>query len=524
MRYARWSPLIVLAVLSVAILVSHAQRFLDQPFVSDAPGSPATVFGEVHDDQGLVAGASIRFQGAPQAVLTDAAGRFHLDRRPQDSARLTAWKKGYLIAGATAVVSPVSIRVTSLPSEDDEHYTWVDPEPDAAQQQNCGNCHADIHREWSKSGHARAVSDRHFLNLYEGSDWRGRQNIGWSLLAEHPDGAGVCTACHAPTVAFADPAYFDLRKARGPAARGVHCDYCHKVADVANLQPGLTHGRFGLQLLRPAKGQLFFGPLDDVDRGEDVFAPIYRESRYCASCHEGTVFGVPVYSTYSEWLASPARDDGKQCQTCHMTPTGKLTNVAAGKGGVERDPNTLSNHRFFAYSQVEMLKRCLKVDIRLIRAPGEVRAEVEVKADQVGHRVPTGFADRNLLLVVEGFAEDGPPIAPLTGPLLPPHAGKSLAGRPGRLYAKQLRDFDGHKPAPFWRAQPNPEDSRLVPGQPDRSSYGFPAELGRVRLRLLYRRFWEDVAVVKDWPDNETKLVEQTISIEAGREVRWSGP
>ena len=68
--------------------------------------------------------------------------------------------------------------------------------------------------------------------------------------------------------------------------------------------------------------QLFFGPLDDVDRGEDAFSPLYRESRYCASCHEGIVFGVHVYSTYSEWLSSPARRAGKQCQDCHMAPTG----------------------------------------------------------------------------------------------------------------------------------------------------------------------------------------------------------
>jgi hypothetical protein len=169
MRYARWSPLIVLAVLSLAILVSSAWRFLDQPPVSGPathpPGGPVVVFGEVHDDLGPVAGASIRFQGALQTVFTDAAGRFQLHRRPQDSARLTAWKKGYLIAGTAAVVSPVSIHLTSLPCEDYEHYSWVDPEPDPAQQQNCGNCHADIHRKWSKSAHARAVSDRHFLNL-----------------------------------------------------------------------------------------------------------------------------------------------------------------------------------------------------------------------------------------------------------------------------------------------------------------------------------------------------------------------
>src|SRR5205823_3540611 len=182
------------------------------------------------------------------------------------------------------------------------------------------------------------------------------------------------------------------------AARGVHCDYCHKVADVSNEHFGQTHGRFGLKLLRPTQGQLFFGPLDDVDRGEDAFTPLYHDSRYCASCHEGTVFGVPVYSTYSEWLESPARQQGRSCQSCHMAPTGALTNLAPGKGGIERDPATLANHRFFAGSQQEMLRRCLHVTIEVASSGAGVRADVEVRAEQVGHRVPTGFVDRHVVL------------------------------------------------------------------------------------------------------------------------------
>src|SRR5262249_5779942 len=149
----------------------------------------------------------------------------------------------------------------------------------------------------------------------------------------------------------------------------------------------LTHGRFGLTLLRPAHGQLFFGPLDDVDRGEDAYVPLYRRSRYCASCHEAIVFGVQVYSTYSEWRESPASREGKQCQTCHMAPTGTLTNIAPGKGGIERDPRTLGNHRFFAGSQEEMLRRCLRVTLELSSVPDGTRADVVVTAEDVGHRV-----------------------------------------------------------------------------------------------------------------------------------------
>src|SRR5205823_9129509 len=190
-------------------------------------------------------------------------------------------------------------------------------------------------------------------------------------------------------------------KVRGVDAQGVHCDYCHKVSGDGGGKVGYTHGRYKLDLKRPGEGQLFFGPLDDVDRGEDSYSGFYKESRYCAACHEGVVFGVHVYSTYSEWLDSPARRDGRHCQDCHMKPTGTMTNIAPGKGGIERDPQTLANHRFFAGSREEMLRRCLRVSLE---REGD-RVTVEVRVDGVGHRVPTGFIDRQLLLTVE--ARDG---------------------------------------------------------------------------------------------------------------------
>jgi hypothetical protein len=395
-----------------------------------------------------------------------------------------------------------------LPAEDNEDYRWVDPDPDPAGRHNCANCHREIHQEWAQSGHARSATGRHFLSLYEGSDWHGKPDVGWGLLRDKPDGSGVCNACHVPTMPFGGEDYFDARSARGVAARGVHCDYCHKVQDLAGGEIGLTHGRFNLKLLRPAEGQLAFGPLDDVDRGEDSYSPLYRDSRYCASCHEGIVFGVHVYATYSEWLASPARREGKQCQTCHMAPTGRMTNMAPGRGGIDRDPMTLANHRFFARSQQEMLRAAVTVSTTLRRHDGEVNAEVEVQADGAGHRVPTGFIDRHLILVAEAFDGAGKSLAPRGGPVLSRLAGEALAGKSGSLFARVLKDYDGHAPAPFWQADLTPIDTRLTPGRPERLGFTFPPETDRVRVRLIYRRFWDEVAKAKGWPADEIVVSE----------------
>ena len=282
------------------------------------------------------------------STLTDAHGRFLLPDVP--GTRLTAWKSGYFIAGSRPTARP-DLRLTTLARDDDETYSWVDPTP-LPGSEHCGNCHAAIHQEWAQSGHARSATGKHFRNLYDGSDWHG-QKAGWSLLDEHPDGAGVCSSCHAPTVRDGDPALFDLRKVQGVDVHGVHCDYCHKVAGLGEGQIGLGHGRFLHRLQRPRQGQLFFGPLDDVDRGEDAYSPFYRDSRYCAACHEGVVFGVHVYTTYSEWLKSPSRRAGLNCQDCHMKPTARMTNIAPGHGGIRRDPSTLANHTFWDGSQEE---------------------------------------------------------------------------------------------------------------------------------------------------------------------------
>jgi hypothetical protein len=499
MRFRARACLGVLAL--VAVLVLLAGRL--QPTLPRNPGE-RFLQGQVCTRHQPLAGATVRLKGSADAVKTDSAGRFVLPLGLASTRRVTAWKEGHFIAGAPLDANPFLLTLQPLPQEDNKAYKWVASGPDPKGRHNCANCHADIHREWRHSGHARAATGRHFRDLYAGT-------AGWSLLEEHPLGAGVCAACHAPTVPVGDPARFDLTRVSGVAAEGVHCDYCHKVAGDGAGQFGLSHGRYKLKLLRPTEGQLFFGPLDDVDRGEDAYTAFYKDSRYCAACHEGIVFGVHVYSTYSEWLDSPARQNGLHCQDCHMKPTGRMSNIAPGKGGIERDPWTLGNHRLFAGSRADMLRKCLRLSATLTRQDARSRAEVTIRVEGAGHRVPTGFIDRHLILVVEGLRHDGKAVAALSGPKLPAAAGPELAGRPGWLYAKLLRDEQGRSPVPFWREAAEPTDTRLHPGRSERVVFEFPPDVVRLRLRLLYRRFWQEVVRSKGWPDRDIVVVERVV-------------
>jgi hypothetical protein len=445
------------------LLVTGVSAWLSRP-----------VAGVVFDKYGPLPGALVRFQGADAAVLSDSCGRFLQPPNTIHARPITAWLRGYAIGSAPAGQPPLSIQLFRLPVDDNEDYQWQSSTPDAAQSMNCGNCHAEIHTEWAHSGHARSATNPRFLREFR------------KLAAERPDDIGVCAKCHAPT--FRDPGLdYDLRKVHGVDRYGVHCDFCHKIAEAPVDKIGTRFGVDGYQLLRPGVNQqLFFGPLDDAVREGEQFAysPLYRRSQYCASCHEGVIYGVHVYGTYSEWLESPARRDGKECQSCHMAPTGKLTNIAPGSGGVERDPLTLASH-LTPGATPEMLRRCLSVKASVAGR----RVDVTVRADHVGHRVPTGFIDRNLVLVVEGFDTAFHPLALTTGPTLPQGAGPS-AGVPGKIYAKRLLADKSPTPLAFWQPHDDVLDTRLSPGRPDSVAFLFSSDVSILRVRLLYRRQW----------------------------------
>jgi hypothetical protein len=489
----------LLAGLAVALLRPH----------SSARSNSVPLLGVVRDENGPVSGATVRIKASAISAVSNSRGGFRLPSTASDR-QVTAWKDGYLIAGTRSKRRPI-LRLTPLPPQDNESYEWVDPTPQVGDERRCGNCHEAIYREWADGGHARSVTGKHFRNLYDGSDWHGRPGAGWGLLVEKPDGAGVCTSCHAPTIRDNDPALFDLGKVRGVDVHGVHCDYCHKIAGQGEGEIGLAHGRFLHRLLRPSKGQLFFGPLDDVDRGEDAFSAFYRDSRYCAACHEGIVFGVPVYTTYSEWLVSPARRAGRQCQDCHMKPTGKMLNVAPEHSGIGRDARTLSNHVFWDGSQELMLRRSIRLDVTFQRHLATTNVQLRIIAAGVGHCVPTGFIDRQLILVVEGQTRAGQPVALSAGDTLPHVVGKNLAGKPGKLYARLLKDENGKGPIPFWRSHFEPEDTRLLPDQPDVRRFTFASGLVRLRVRVIYRRFWAEVALRKGWPDQDLMVIDRVV-------------
>jgi hypothetical protein len=464
----------------------------------------SNINGIVFDDTGPVAQAHVGVQGECGRILTNAHGRFRLPALPRP-VMLIANKPGYRIASAPST-SPVLL-LQRLPRKDNRDYQWIEPHADPAKVNNCANCHAEIYGEWKSSAHANSASNPKFLHLFAGTDGKTPMQKQWNARVEHPDGAAVCASCHVPTLQSATLNY-DVRDAKGDARSGIHCDYCHKVTDVTD-KLGTRFGRDALELLRPASGDaISYGPLDDAVRKDESFAkfPVYQESHYCASCHEGTVFGVQAYSTYSEWLESPAKQRGQQCQSCHMAPTGTMTNIAPGHGGITRKASTLASHHTLG-GERGMLMRSLAMTATAKSVNDGMGVEVELVARNVGHRVPTGFVDRHLVLVVRAFNGQHKSVDLTAGPTLPTSTGK-WAGLAGTLHAKLLIGEGNRTPSPFWLPVFGLVDTRLKPDEPERRSFVFTNDARRATVQLWYRRFWQEVADARGWSDNDLLVQE----------------
>jgi len=451
-----------------------------------APGD--TLTGIVVDaaDQ-PVEGARVRLRASPSFVLTDAEGHFALaDPAIAPDAEITAARPGHLIGGAIVKsgISAYRIQLPAIPAGDDPTYPWVTafPEDDQAPRTDfgrepCGACHRRALAEWRESAHARSATNPRFLGFLDG---------GHRLGAGTPKVEG-CGTCHVPMAPTEDPG-----KLAGIAREGVGCDFCHKIAE-AKPGAGKGTGAEAVELRRPPFGrQTVFGPFDDVPRGRDAFAPVFAESRYCAACHQARSGAVAVYSEFEEWQASRYAAAGMTCQSCHMRGNGKATMMTElGPGRIARDAATLSSHRFHDSRSPDLLADAVDTAMTTHRDGDALVVSVEIANRGAGHHLPAGSPMRHMLLSLTAEAE-GRPLDLVEGPTLPSWAGGTLAGRPGRAYAKILHEAsgDGH-PALPWAGASQATDTRIPAGARDRTTFRFSLPgSGQVRIeaRLLIRR------------------------------------
>ncbi len=526
--------------------------------------------GTIRDDRGPVSAAVVRIKGTTNWTLTNEEGRFTLSGlEPGRPVSVTAWARGHYIGGGKPVLpgrTDLDITLARHAAEDDPGYSWRPSSTRAGgPDEGCAGCHSGLEMEpalsmpfdeWLQDAHSRSAVNPRFLTMYEGSDVHGRRSketryfsvkdygtfpllpepgipyYGPGYRLDFPQSEGNCAACHTPAASVNSLVTTDPRGLKGPGAEGVPCDFCHKVIDVrldsaTGLPAPNTPGVLSMEFRRPHQGHQFFaGPFDDVAPGEDTFAPVQRESRFCAPCHFGIFWDTVVYNSYGEWLDSPYSLPGlgKTCQDCHMPTTGAVYCARPDKGGISRDASTIFSHRMPGAADIDLLRHALSLDVAAARDRGRITIRAIITNDRTGHHVPTDSPLRQVILLVETSRADGGACKLLDGPVLPSWCGSvknkpgHYAGLPGVAFAKVLEEmWTRIRPSgAYWNPTRIVSDNRIAAFSSRTATFVFDCPQGQevaIRARLIYRRAFIDLMEIKGWDSPDILMSEKRVAL-----------
>ena len=573
MKLASDAPWIIFGVFLAALLTSCGRQVPSVSTLGPLPvntnaARTSQISGFVLDQDGNpVAGALVRIQATSHATTSDRQGRFSLDGLEAGAAlTVSAWKDLYYCAKQESVAPPaqdIRLVLHLYQTADNPDYAWVPP----TGQNSCYSCKPGVTQVWlDNDAHGKSARNPRFLSMYYGTDLQGNrspltrytQNLDYGRVPlppdlskpyfgpgyklDFPDAAGNCAACHIPGAAVDDPYGVDPASVSGVNTFGVHCDFCHKVAAVRlDAQSGKPYlgmpGVLSMDIRRPFpqdtnRYQLFFGTFDDDNVPlEDTKLPLLAQSQFCAPCHFGVFWDTLVYNSFGEWLDSPYSDPktGKTCQDCHTpSPTllngSPLTNVAPGKGGVERDLASIHAHTFPGAASQALLRNALSMTAAASLADGRLAVDVRLTNDKTGHHVPTDSPLRQLILLVEAKDDQGKMLAQVGGDTIPVWGGVGdpargyYAGLPGKAFAKVLAELwtEITPSGAYWNPTRLVSDNRLAAYATDLSQYVFNAPSQSditVRVRLIYRRAYRALADQKGWNIPDILMAEDVIQV-----------
>ena len=192
--------------------------------------------------------------------------------------------------------------------------------------------------------------------------------------------------------------------------------------------------------------------------------------------------------------------------------------VFPDQGGITRDYVPFHEHQMPGVTDENLMKNAVTMKSSAVRSGSKLQVQVSITNDRTGHHVPTDAPIRSMMLVVEVLDANGKPMALSQGPVLPSWTG-NYAGQPGKGFAKILRDdWTGETPtAAYWRPVTIVEDTRLAALATDTSNYIFelaPGNAATVKVKLVFRRAFQQLAQQKGWTDPDLVMAEETIQVE----------
>jgi len=484
-----------------------------------------TISGTVVDDHGPIAGARVRIRATENMTLTNNSGEFTLmGLIAGESVELTAWADGYYVANTYVTPTVTDINLTLRPYHTSDHpdYDWVSPIAGTSDSA-CGNCHPMILPQWENNAHGGAIANNRFYSLYNGTNLSGTASIGPGYLNDFPGTSGVCANCHAPGAGVDGYLTTNMNTIRNDLTSGIHCDFCHKVGGAyLNSATGSVYpnspGVSSLRVLRPPEGdQIFFGPYDDI-HDPDTYLPLISESQFCAACHQFSFWGIPIYESYEEWLASDYAEDGVTCQNCHMPPNGDTFFASPEIGGLEHPPEKIPSHLQLGARNIELLENTVSMNVSAKQTLNRIWVTATITNTGAGHHIPTDFPGRQMLLVVTATDSEDQPLTQLSGYTVPVWGGQQ-AGMAGTGFAKVLQDVEtGQNPVvSYWKQTLIISDNRIPALATNVTSYSFMippgVKTGTITARLIFRRVFQTLAEQKEWDLADILMAERALTI-----------
>ena len=192
------------------------------------------------------------------------------------------------------------------------------------------------------------------------------------------------------------------------------------------------------------------------------------------------------------------------------------------KGGLRRDPSSITSHRMPGAGDEALLQAAVSMDVEAQSKNDQILVTVTITNDQTGHHVPTDSPLRNLLLLVQVTDSAGVPLAQVSGPTVPewggvgdPEAGY-YAGLPGTGYAKILKELwtNVSPSGAYWNQTVIVSDNRIPAMGSEKTTYVFEDSAGgtvAISVRLLFRRVFITLADQKSWERADIVMEELVI-------------
>ena len=299
----------------------------------------------------------------------------------------------------------------------------------------CKSCHEDIFNQWADSNHRHMVGTNPYYMVLENlaAEDKGEDFRQWCMGCHNPSAVttGQTRTSHSMNGNFMPNVLFDSGsknlidefKTHGNSRleEGVSCITCHRITKTTSS----GNSSYSLDLSNRKKyvfedstsniGQWLsekFINANPKAHKDSYSNPIYKESTYCASCHDEFLpdSKKEVVSTFKEWEKSPFnnpkdKSKHKRCIDCHMTNMkdnkfSPLKGSSTTGGTIKED---IKVHYFSGSNHfLSGLKNKTNEDqtIQLLRTSAELDVDIKdgkiivgVKNVGAGHHLPTGVSD-----------------------------------------------------------------------------------------------------------------------------------